>query len=174
MSRVLVAMLATLMLVSLRRALPVIIGMSWLPLTPGAVIVAYAALTWPPIEAVVAAALCGLVVDALSGMPLGVSSFALVVSLLATRLTLRFFTRSRGLAASAFAGAFGVLQALVATALLAAFGDRHGGFDVLNAVVIGVMDFALALIVFPALHAALVSLNLEERGASLRERLALR
>ncbi len=174
MSRVLVAMLATLVLVSLRRVLPVIIGVSSLPVTPGAVIVAYAALTWPPIEAVVVAALCGLIVDALSGMPLGISSFALVVTVLTTRLGLQFFTRSRGLAASAFAGGFGMLQALIATSLLAAFGDRHGSIDVVSGVLIGISDFVVALAVFPLLHAILVKLGLEERGATLRERLASR
>ena len=174
MSRVLVAMFVTLVLVAVRRAVPVMIGVTGLPLTPGAVVVAYAALSWPPVEAAVAGALCGLIVDALSGMPLGVSSFAMVVTLLATRLTLRFFTRSRGLAASAFAGGFCLLQAVITNGLLAAFGDRHGGLEVGQAARVALLDFVLALAVFPMLHALLVSLRLEERGASLRERLASR
>lgn len=173
MNRVLVAMLATLVLSAVRRALPVVLGLSSLPLTAGAVVVAYAALTWPPIEAVVAAALCGLIVDALSGMPMGLSSFSLVVTLLVMRLSLRFFTRSRGPAASAFAGVFGMLQALIASVLLSAFGSGYS-VDVATLVLVGLLDVLLAAATFPALHALLVSLGLEERGTSLRERLATR
>jgi rod shape-determining protein MreD len=169
-----VAMLATLVVVALQRAMAVVLPTTSLPLTAGVVVVAYAAIAWPPVEAAVAAALCGLVIDALSGMPLGVSSFALVVTLLIARLGLRFVTESRGVVASAFAGAFGMLQALVATSSLAAFGEAHGGFDVGGALAIGVLDFALALALFPLLHHVLVSAGLEERSVSLRERLAAR
>ncbi len=174
MSRVLVAMVATLVVVACQRAMAVVLGTTSLPVTAGVVVVAYAAINWPPVEAAVAAALCGLVIDALSGMPLGVSSFALVITLLVARLGLRFVSESRGVAASAFAGVFGMLQALVATSSLAAFGEGHGGFDLAGAFAIGVLDFALALALFPLLHQLLVALSLEERSTSLRERLAAR
>src|SRR5690606_34090125 len=77
MNRALLAVAATVLLASVRRALPVMLGVSSVPFTPGSVVVAYAALTKPPIEAAITASLCGLVVDGLSGIPLGVSSFAL-------------------------------------------------------------------------------------------------
>jgi hypothetical protein len=163
-------MVATLVVVACQRAMAVVLGTTSLPVTAGVVVVAYAAINWPPVEA----AVCGLVIDALSGMPLGVSSFALVITLLVARLGLRFVSESRGVAASAFAGVFGMLQALVATSSLAAFGEGHGGFDLAGAFAIGVLDFALALALFPLLHQLLVALSLEERSTSLRERLAAR
>jgi hypothetical protein len=57
---------------------------------------------------------------------------------------------------------------------LAAFGEAHGGFDLGRAFAVGVLDFGLALGLFPLLHHVLVSAGLEERSASLRERLAAR
>ena len=174
MNRALLAVAATVLLASVRRALPVMLGVSSVPFTPGSVVVAYAALTKPPIEAAITASLCGLVVDGLSGIPLGVSSFALVVTLLLSRLGIRFVPRARGVGAFAFAFLFAVVQAVIATTLLTVFGDRGGSVHLSGLVTLGVVDGALALVVFPLLHSLSVRLGLEDRDSTLGERLATR
>ena len=174
MSRPLILMGATLVLVAVQQVVPMWFGVSSIPATPGAIVVAYGALTMAPVEAIVTAALCGLVVDALGGMPLGVGSFSLVVTLLVARLGMRFLTESRGPVAAAFAGGFAAFQGLLVGALLSAFADRAGSFNLIEAIAIGAIDGVLALILFPLLHWIGVTLGVEERGASHRERLAAR
>lgn len=174
MSRPLTLMGATLLLLAVQQVVPLWLGVTSVPATPGAIVVAYGALTMAPVEAIVTAALCGLVVDALGGMPLGVASFSLVVTLLVARLGLRFLTESRGPVAAAFAGGFAAFQVLLVGALLSAFADRAGSFNLIEAVAIGVIDGVLALVLFPWLHWLGVLIGVEERGTSHRERLAAR
>lgn len=173
MSRVVVAMIVTLVVTAVMASLPVLFGTPAWPVTPGAVIVAYAALTVPPLEAAVTAALVGLVMDALSGSPIGVSSFALVVTLLLSRLGVSLVPHPRGLAALAFALAFTFTQAFLAQSLMALFGQRRA-VDLVIVVVVAVLDALLSLILFPLLRKLLVILRLEDRSATLGERLSIR
>jgi len=174
MRRVLLAAAMTLVLVALQRAAPVALGVSAIAATPAAVVVAYAGLTLSPLEAIVIAGVCGVVVDSLTGMPLGLASFSLVLALLVARLGLRLTTSNRGVVAVAFAGGVGFLQCLIVGALLSAFSDRAGQLSLKDAVVVGVVDAALAAAILPLYHRVSVRAGLEERGATLRERLATR
>jgi rod shape-determining protein MreD len=173
MSRILVCMGATLITMAIARVLPVLFGTDPWPMTPAAVVVAFAALTLAPIEAVVAAALCGFVTDALAGMPVGVSSFSMVVTLLAARLGLRFMSGARGFTAAAFAGAFGMTQAVVAMSLMAFFGQRPATMSILDIGLLGLLDTVWAIVIAPPLLAVLGRLGVE-RQSSLGERLAAR
>ena len=173
MTRAAVALVMTLVVTAALACLPVLLGWPALPVTPGAVICAYAALTQPPIEAAVTASLVGLVVDALSGTPIGVSSLSLVVTLLTARLGVSLVPVARGLASFLFVGAFGALHALLGQALLALFAQRRA-VDVVVVVVVAVADALLSLALFPLLRRVLVVLRLEDRGATLGERLSAR
>ncbi len=166
-------MVVTLVVTAICGSLPVLFGWPALPVTPGAVVCAYAALTTPPIEAAVTAALVGLVVDALSGSPIGASSLALLVTLLTSRLGVSLVPLARGGAAFAFVAAFAAFHALLAQALLALFAQRRA-VDLVIVVVVGILDALLSLILFPVLRRVLVILRLEDKGATLGERLSAR
>jgi hypothetical protein len=174
MRRVALAALMTLVLVALQRALPVVLGVASITVTPAAIIVAYAGLTLAPLEAVIIAGVVGVIVDALTGMPLGLGSFSLVLSLLVARLGLRLTTSNRGVVAAAFAGGLGFLQCAIVVVLLTAFTERAALASFGDAVIVGVVDAILAALVFPLYHRVSVGAGLEERGARLRERLASR
>lgn len=173
MSRTIVAMVVTLVVTAIFAGMPVLFGSAAWPITPGAVVVAYAALTVPPLEAAVTAALVGLVMDALSGSPIGVSSFALVVTLLLSRLGVRLVPHPQGLVAIAFVVAFAFTHAFLAQILLALFGQRRA-VDVVAVVIVGVLDALLSLLIFPLVRRLLVILRLEDHSATLGERLSLR
>lgn len=166
-------MVVTLFASAVCASLPVLFGWSALLVTPGAVVCAYAALTQPPIEAAVTAALVGFVVDALSGSPLGASSLALVVTLLTSRLGVALVPVATGVTAFIFVFAFGAFHALLAQALLALFAQRRS-VDVAIVVIVAVSDALLSLLLFPLIRRMLVLLRLEDKGATLRERLAAR
>lgn len=174
MTRVFTFMLAALAVTALGSACSVTLGTAALPITPGSIVVAYAALATPPVEAAFSAVLVGLVVDALSGTSLGASSFSLLVTLLVSRLGVSLVPSTRDRIAFAFVGVFAFAQALLAMVMVALFGQAHARLDVATAVVVGLLDAVVALAVFPALHAVFVLLRLEERSATLRERLQAR
>lgn len=173
MSRVALTMALALITTAIGAALPVVFGTGAWPLTPAVVLVAYAALTVPPLEAAVTAALVGLIVDALAGAPLGVSSFALVVTLLLSRLVVSLVPTARGPLALAFVFGFGFVHALLAQTLLAVFGQNRV-VDVLVVVGVGVLDAVAALVLFPLIRGALVVLRLEDKSATFKERLQAR
>jgi cell shape-determining protein MreD len=174
MTRVFSFMAVALVVTALCSALAVTLGIAALPVTPGSIVVAYAALATPPIEAAFSAVLVGLVVDALSGTSLGASSFSLLVTLLVSRLGVSLVPSTRDRFAIAFVGVFASAQALLAMALLALFGQSHARLDVVVVVVVGALDALVAIAVFPLLHVLFVLLRLEERSATLRERLQAR
>jgi hypothetical protein len=173
-TRVFTFMLVALVLTAVGSASAVTLGSAGIPFTPGSIVVAYAALATPPVEAAFSAVLVGLVVDALSGTSLGASSFSLLVTLLVSRLGVSLVPSTRDGSAVAFVGLFAVVQALLAMTMVALFGQPHARIDVWMAVIVGVFDAVVSLVVFPALHAVFVLLRLEERSATLRERLQAR
>jgi len=173
-SRVFTFMMVTLIATAAASALAVALGTAALPLTPGSVVVAYAALTTPPVEAAFSAALVGLIVDALAGASLGASSFSLLVTLLVSRLGVGFVPSTRDAVSFLFVGAFAFTQALCAMAMVALFGPTHRGVDLSVAVVVALVDIVVAWALFPVLHEVFVLLRLEERSATLRERLQAR
>ncbi len=174
MTRVFTFMAAALVVTALFSACAITLGTAALPITPGSIVVAYAALATPPVEAAFSAVLVGLVVDALSGTSLGASSFSLLVTLLVSRLGASLVPSTRDGVAFGFVGLFAAAQALLAMLMIALFGQTHAQLDVATAVVVGVLDAVVAVALFPALHAVFVLLRLEERSATLRERLQAR
>jgi hypothetical protein len=174
MTRVFTFMVAALVFTALCSACAVTLGIAAVPVTPGSIVVAYAALATPPVEAAFSAVLVGLVVDALSGTSLGASSFSLLVTLLVSRMGVSLVPSTRDRFAYAFVALFSSAQALLAMVMIALFGQAHARLDVATAVAVGVLDALLALALFPALHAVFVLLRLEERSATLRERLQAR
>lgn len=173
MNRALLAMAVTLVAMAVVRALPVIVGVASLAATPGAVVVAWAALVLPPLEAVVTASLCGLIVDALAGLPVGLSSFSLVVALLVARLGTRSVTRAVGPLAALFAGGVGLLQALLSWGLLALFAPERAPWQPGTLLTVAVVDAGLALVLLPLLDRLGVLVGIE-RSTSTAERLAAR
>lgn len=173
MSRVLLAMGVALAAMAVVRSLPVVVGLASLPATPVAIIVAWAALVLPPLEAVVAASLCGFIVDALAGLPVGLSSFSLVVVLLIARLGTRSVPRAVGPVAALFAGGVGLLQVTVSWVLLAVFAPERAPWQPGTLILVGALDAGLALLLLPLLDRLGVLVGIE-RSTSTADRLAAR
>jgi|GEM_PF-2163387 len=173
MNRALLAMAVCLVAMATLRVLPVVLGVSAVPLTPAAVVVAWAALVLPPLEAVVTASLCGLIVDALAGLPVGLSSFSLVVALLVARLGTRSVTRAVGPLAALFAGGVGLLQVTLSWLLLAVFAPERAPWQPGTLFLVGIFDGVLALLLLPLLDRLGVLVGLE-RSTSTADRLAAR
>jgi cell shape-determining protein MreD len=170
-TRSLVLALVTLVLTAAVGALALPFGVSSLPVVPGVMIVAYAALVNPPVEAAISAALCGLVMDALAGTPLGVNVLACVLVLVASRLVVGWVTSARGVQAALFVAGLSAAWAFISLSLLLLAQTRQSaGLSAvpLLALTNGLASFA----VLPVLNRLLVVLRLEEKGESLQERLA--
>ncbi len=174
MTRVLVFLVTTILVTAVASSLAVGTGVGAVPLTAGSVVLAYAALATPPVEAAFSATIVGLVVDALAGAALGLSSFSLLVTLLVSRLAIGFVPSTREPIALLFVGAFAGVQALVAMTMLALSGPTQRGIDLFVAGKIALVDAGAAYWLFPLLHEVFVLLRLEERSATLRERLQAR
>jgi hypothetical protein len=174
MTRIVTSMVVALVLVSVLGALAVTFGTGAFLATPGAVVVAYAAITAPPIEAAFSAVLVGLVVDVVAGTSLGVSSFSLLVTLLLARFGVSLVPSPRHPTAYAFVAAFAAVEALVSMLLLALFAQRHAPIAPGKIVVVSIVDTVIAFLLFSALHELFVLLHLEERTATLKERLQAR
>lgn len=170
MTRSLALAAVTLVLTALCGALAVPLSVSALPVVPGIIVLAYAALVDPPVEAALSAALIGLVLDALSGTPLGVNVLACVLVLVLSRLALGWVTSARGVQAALFAAGVSAAWAFIALVLLSLFQRRAFGIGAIP--VLALCNGLLALALMPALTRLLVVLRLEERGESLQERLA--
>lgn len=174
MRRVALACVLALVLKALIAALAVVFQTGPLPVLPAVVLIAYAALWHPPIEAALSAALVGIIIDALMGVPLGVNSLAAVLTLVASRPTLVWVPEPRGVAVTAFVAGFSAVHAAIAVLLLLLFGGLRASTELMSVFTIGVVNGLLSIALFPAYRALLVRLHLEERGASLHERLASR
>jgi rod shape-determining protein MreD len=174
MSRVLLLAGLGLLLHALEAGLAVVLGSSSLPLAPAVVLVAYAALVEPPVEAALTASCLGLVLDALSGSPLGLNMLACLFALLAGRLLARRVTSPRGVAAFLFATGMSAGYSLFVLTLLYVFGTARESFGLQGVVSSSLANGALSLLLFPLCQFLLVSLGLEEREATMQERLSRR
>ena len=171
MSRVLVLSLLTLLLTALAGAISVAAGWSSLPIVPGVILCAYAAMVDPPIEGVVTAAAIGLVVDAMTGSSLGLNVLALVAVLVASRAFTGWVTSPRGLPAALFVGGFSAAHAFLSLLLLFLF-QRRAGFGFLSILWVAGANALVSVALIPLLQRLLVTLRLEERDETLQERLA--
>jgi rod shape-determining protein MreD len=163
----LLALLATAFLA----ALAVPLGVLSVPIVPGVILVAYAAIVDPPVEAAITAALVGLTMDAMAGTPLGVNVLACVLVLVASRLVIAWVTQPRGVQAALFVAGFSAAYAFLASVLVNLF-QRRESFGLAAVFVLALTNGLASFLVLPLLSRALVILRLEEKGESLQERLA--
>jgi hypothetical protein len=173
-SRALALALLALLLTAAQASLAVTLGVSSLPFVPGVILVAYAALVDPPVEAAISATLVGLVVDALSGTPLGLNVLACLLALLVGRLFVPWVTAPRGLAALAFTGGLSAGYHLVALTLLFVFSAERKAFGFLPMITIAVGNAVAAVVVITLTQRLLVAFKLEQKGETIHERLSSR
>jgi rod shape-determining protein MreD len=152
-------------------ALAVVIGATSLPVAPAVVLVGYAALVEPPVEASLTASSLGLVLDALSGSPLGLNMLACLLALLLGRLAAGWVTSPRGLSAFLFASVLSAGYYLFVLSLLFIFGTERESFGLQGLVTTSLTNGALALVLFPACQRLLIWAGLEERSKTMEERL---
>ncbi len=171
MTRALVLTGLALLLTAVAGAAAVMFGWSYVPVVPGVLLVAYAAIVDPPVEAAVTAALIGIVVDALAGTPLGLNVLACVAVLVGSRFVVGFVPSPRGFRSFLFVGGISAAHALVSLLLLFLF-QRRESFGFFPLVLTAVANALASLLVFPLLQRLLIALDLEEKGETLQERLA--
>lgn len=167
----------TLMAVGLHGAaavLPVALHAASMPLLPGVVLVAYAALVEPPVAAALAASTLGLLVDALSGTPLGLHMLASLVALLVGRLAADWVSAPRGVPAFLFTATMAGAYHVVVVTLPWMFGPHPDEWRVAGFWSTAFWNGFAALGLFPVVQGVLVRLGLEEREETLSERLARR
>jgi cell shape-determining protein MreD len=174
MSRILILVGLGLLLHAAESAVAVILGMTSLPVAPAVVLVAYAALVEPPVEASLSASSLGLVLDALSGSPLGLNMLACLLALLLGRLAAGWVSSPRGLGAFAFASLLSAGYYLFVLTLLFVFGTDRESFGLQGLTTTSLMNGLLALLLFPICQKLLVWVGLEERSESMEERLKQR
>lgn len=171
MTRALFLALLALVLTAGTGALAVMFGWSSVPFVPGVLLVAYAAIVDPPVEAAVSAALIGLVIDALAGTPLGVNVLACVAVLVGSRFVVGFVTAPRGAPSFLFVAGFSAAHALLALSLLFLF-QRRESFGLVALIATALVNGVGSLALFPLVRRLLILLRLEERGETLQERLS--
>lgn len=174
MSRVLTLALFAWFLHAAQAALAVAFGLSSLPVVPAVVLVAYAALVEPPVVAAVSAAVLGLILDALSGSPLGLNMLACLLALLSGRLASGWVAAPRGLGAFLFTGTLAAGYHLFVVTLLYVFGIHPESFAIQGVLSEALWNGLFGVVVLPFTQWLLVSLHLEEREMTLAERLSRR
>lgn len=174
MTRSLLLSLIGLFLHALEAGAAVAFGLEGLPLTPAVVLVAYAALAEPPVEAAVSAVLLGLVLDAVSGSPLGLNMLACLIALLSGRVLSSWVSAPRGLPALAFAAGMSAGYHLFILVLRVLFAGHREVKGVLDVVAVALGDGVLALFLMPTVQWALVKLGLEDPEDPLEQRLSAR
>lgn len=174
MNRSLLLALLALVLHALQAAAAVSLGVSGLPMVPAVVLVAYAALAEPPVEAAVSATFLGLVLDALSGSPLGLNILACLLALFVGRLSAGMVAGPFGASAFAFAAVLSAGYHLFVLFLLTVFGAPRGGLGIGSVLWTGFVDGLLAVVLMPMVQWLFVRLGLEEREVTLKERLRSR
>ena len=163
---------------ALSAGVAVALGVDVLPLVPGVVLVAYAALAEPPLEAALSASSLGLVMDALSGSPVGLNMLACLLALLLGRLASSQVASTQSFTAVLFAAALSAGYHVFVLALLFLFGGAQseqlgltGTLGVSGALWSAIWNGALAFALFPLIQRLMVRLGLEERELSFQERL---
>ena len=172
MIRVVVLGTLALILHAALAALAVTFGSSGLPIAPAVVLVAYAALAEPPLEASVSAALLGLILDCLTGAPVGMNMLACIAALWVARPLTARVTSPRSWSAFLFAAGLAAGYALFVRGLLWIFAREH--FGIQGIFTTAITSGVVALLLFPGLSALMVRFGLEEREENLANKLAKR
>jgi hypothetical protein len=170
-TRVFILALLALLLTAFTGALAVMLGWSSLPVVPGVLLVAYAAIVDPPIEGAVSAAVVGLVIDALAGTPFGVNVLSCVAVLVGSRFVVELVHHPRGWRSFVFVGGFSAAHALASLIMLFLF-QRREGFGFVPLIATAACNAIASVVLFPILQFVFVRLKLEEKGESLQQRLA--
>ena len=172
MIRTLILVVVALALHAFEAALAVALGVTGLPLVPGIVVVAYAALVEPPMEAATTAVLIGVVMDALLGTPLGLNMLACLVALGIGRLLAEHVASPRSVTAFLFAAGISAAYHAFVVTLLLIFTSGQTNRGVFSVVPIALANGVLSFVLFPMLRRLLIACGLEEREVSFEERLA--
>jgi rod shape-determining protein MreD len=173
-SRSLLLALLGLVLHAIEAGAAVAFGLDGLPLTPAVVLVAYAALAEPPVEAAVSAILLGLVLDAVSGSPLGLNMLACLIALLSGRLLSSWVSAPRGLPALAFTAGMSAGYHLFILILRVLFAGHREVQGVLDVAAVAFGDGLFAVVLMPSVQWAFVRLGLEDPEDPLEARLSSR
>lgn len=174
MIRVLLLACMALMLHAIQAWLAVAFGVSSLPILPAVVLVAYAALVEPPVVAALAASTIGLLLDAVSGTPLGLNMLACLLALLLGRSAADWIHSPRGMPAFLFTAAMAAGYHVFVVTLPWAFGPHPDEWVIRGFMSTAWWNGIASLLIFPLAQRLLVRLGLEEREETLSERLARR
>lgn len=174
MIRVLFLAGMALLLHGMQAALAVSFGVSSLPVLPAVVLVAYAALVEPPVVAALAASTIGLLLDALSGSPLGLNMLACLLALLLGRSAAEWIHAPRGTPAFLFTAAMAAGYHVFVVTLPWAFGPHPDEWVISGFMSTAWWNGVASLFIFPLAQRVLVRMGLEEREETLSERLARR
>lgn len=174
MTRSLLLATLGLLLHAVQAAVAVAFGWESMPVAPAVVLVAYAALAEPPVEAAITATFLGLILDALSGSPIGLNMLSCLLALLVGRLAARWVTAPRGWGALAFGAALSAGYHLFLLILLKTFGAYREGLGILSVLSTALWDGLLSVVLMPATQWLLVAVRLEEREVTATERLSRR
>jgi rod shape-determining protein MreD len=170
--RVVVLGVLALVLHAAVAALSVTFDSSGLPIAPAVVLVAYAALAEPPVEASISASVLGLLLDALTGAPLGLNMLACLAALGLGRPLAGSVSSPRSWSAFLFAAGLSAGYSIFIRVLLSVFAGESFGFQ--GVFTTALTSGLLALMVFPWLSAAMIRFGLEDREESLAEKLGRR
>lgn len=174
MSRVLWLAGFSLVLQSVVAATAVAFGLASVPLTPAVLMVAYAALIEPPIEGALTATTVGFLLDALSGAAVGLNMLACLLLFLCGRVAAKRVPSSVGVIAALFVSGLAAGYYLFVLTLLYAFDRGRQSLALDGLFSTSLLTGASSLLVFPLIQRLFVSLGLEERTASVAERLSRR
>lgn len=172
MIRSLLLVFIGLLLHATEAALAVSFGSAGLPLSPGIVVVAYAALVEPPVEAAITAALMGVVMDAMLGAPVGLNMLACLFALGLGRTLADKVSSPRSLVAFLFAAGISAAYHTFVVTLLFVFTSAQAGRGVFSVLPTALANGALSFFLFPLLRRLLIAAGLEEREVSFEERLS--
>jgi|GEM_PF-1101684 len=172
MTRALVLVVLAIVFHALEAGLAVSLGVSDLPLVPGVVLLVYAILVEPPVEAAVTALALGFAMDALTGTPLGLHMVACLLTLLGARFFADTVTSPRSPAAFLFAMGCSAAYHTVAIVLLLLFAGHRESLGVGGILMAAGANGVLSLMVFPPIRSLLIWLDLEKAEVSFEQRLA--
>ncbi|MFZ9886365.1 MAG: hypothetical protein ACO3JL_02585 [Myxococcota bacterium] len=174
MKRVLLLASIAFVLQAFIAAAAVAFGVAAVPLTPAVLVVAYAALVEPPVEGALSATCVGFLLDAISGTAIGLNMLACLLLLLVGRLMARRVPSPVGPLGALFVSALAAGYYLFVLTLLYIFERGRESLALEGLLSTSILTGAASLLVFPLIQRIFVRLGLEERAASVAERLSRR
>jgi hypothetical protein len=173
MRRALVTATITVLLSALVGAAAVRFGTTAWPIIPGIILLAHAVLVLSPIDAFVAAAVVGVVSDALGGLPIGMHVIAGVLTALLSRGGLQLLPRTGGVVGVMFISLFSAVHTLLLCVLLAV-ANLSVGITVSEVIPVAIGNGLMAVWVVPMWRQVQVWCGLADLDLSVGQRLGRR